>query len=91
MDIEAPFSVTVISMAKDSWLGSGMEGPCPECGQESGFHDDDGTCDINNPQALYNLLQPKLSMSMTPQEAALLATLKAKKMKMYKKLIGKKT
>jgi hypothetical protein len=28
-----------------AWVASGMVGNCPLCGEASGFHDDDGTCD----------------------------------------------
>ena len=36
--------------AKQAWVDGGMEGPCPECGLESGFHTDEGECEDGEPQ-----------------------------------------
>ncbi|HUC40858.1 MAG TPA: hypothetical protein VMR92_08505 [Gemmatimonadales bacterium] len=35
-----------------TWVESGMVGACPVCGEESGFHDDDGTCEADTDEAL---------------------------------------
>jgi len=37
-----------------AWLDTGMQGPCPRCGQDSGFHDDDGSCQKDTTDASPN-------------------------------------
>jgi hypothetical protein len=45
LTIESRITAVEEPAAKDAWVDGGMEGPCPTCGQDSGFHEDDGTCE----------------------------------------------
>ena len=38
------------------WVDGGMEGPCPACGLESGFHTDEGECEDGEPQ-VYQIIK----------------------------------